>query len=142
MADKGKKAAAKEKISLSQLPKMKASDMTPDDLFMVTDVRQANGAKYVSKGLLYGTLSSEIQKQVGPAIERNAVKRMEPEISSAVESQVPGITERVTRQVSSDISVIVGEQIKTDVPIQRWYDEGSDSELADGFILSGGNSGT
>ena len=119
---------------------MKAADMSPDDMFMVTDVTSGGGAKYVSKGLLYGTLSSEIEKQVEPGIKKKVVQQIRPEISSAVEKQVPGITERVTSQVSSDLSVMVREQVSADVPIERWYDEGSDTIEAAGFILSGGNS--
>lgn len=134
------KKSAQKTVSLSQLPKMKAADLSPDDMFMVTDVTSGGGAKYVSKGLLYGTLSAEVEKQVEPGIKKKVVQQIRPEISSAVEKQVPGITERVTSQVSSDLSVMVREQVSADVPIERWYDEGSDTIEAAGFILSGGNS--
>ena len=91
-------------FKLSQLSgdmQMKESDLTPEDLFLVSDIKDNRGNEInQSKSLRFDTLQNKI------------VKSMAPEV---VEGLKDDVTEKVTDEIKPTIQIEVNNSVKNEL---------------------------
>lgn len=124
--------AQQKTFKISDLSNIPDSNLSQDDLFLVTDISD-NGKKIESKSITYGQLQNAIKNETKDEISQELADSVVKDVKDNIDNIVQDQVEQAVKDVKDNIDNVVQDQVESNETIQKL-----DDMMNNGFILNGG----